>query len=491
MSKRKSRIYSSLEKHHRDKKKLIAPWSHFGNAVGKAPHFSSWVDSRIPELLWLILARSALGQEKFIEKCHHLLNFIYEKREYLQNLSTFEPNHFNLANWDSTIAEVFVSESVRHLGEENLAPIAVLECLPDHSNWATVLPPPPKDSWELLASAIAQTIDHQSQASTDIRWFLVASGIVVGKVHAPRDFVDVVRQYPSLGDQRSVRPRIRAMEMAFRAVEDNDNKRERQVVCDKFWDICFRSTECFQVNLRPTENKNTAKCTPGHIGEIYNSLVQHFSDCRANTSLDPRFDAVAGLSLYSTYLYWSMVSTNADVRVEGRMLLRTMFELFATLKKLIQSDDPAIWTKYRNYGSGQAKLVFLKLDEDDVPRYLSSGQLEQYANEDFWMEFVDIDLGSWSKENLRETCEKLKIKDLYDKYYIWTSGYVHGHWAAIRDTLYTVCANPLHRYHRVAVEPRFDMPSTMIDGSKLLNLMLDLVNQAYPSFKKRIKLEEP
>lgn len=113
-----------------------------------------------------------------------------------------------------------------------------------------------------------------------------------------------------------------------------------------------------------------------------------------------------------------------------------------------------------------------------------------YAGEDIWQEFQDIDLKSWSNRNLRSMAEEAGVKGIYDKYYDWSSGYVHGNWASIRDTIFTTCANPLHRFHRIPFIPRIDMPTALPDAAKLINSSLDALTHLFPPFKQRIKHPE-
>jgi hypothetical protein len=79
-------------------------------------------------------------------------------------------------------------------------------------------------------------------------------------------------------------------------------------------------------------------------------------------------------------------------------------------------------------------------------------------------------------------------KDVYDAYYSWPSSYAHGQWCAVRDVVFTTCHNPLHRLHRIPrTAPRYE------DGAEndlilLFNKVLDLLDDVYPSFKRRAKL---
>ena len=57
-------------------------------------------------------------------------------------------------------------------------------------------------------------------------------------------------------------------------------------------------------------------------------------------------------------------------------------------------------------------------------------KLEMLANEDTWLEYQDIDFGSWANKNLRTMSEEVCVKDVYDRYSDWPSGFVHGNWGS-------------------------------------------------------------
>jgi len=108
--------------------------------------------------------------------------------------------------------------------------------------------------------------------------------------------------------------------------------------------------------------------------------------------------------------------------------------------------------------------------------------MDLIANEDKWVEFIPINLGHWDSANLRKMAEEVKLKDLYDKFYNYTSGFMHGNWGAVRESVYQKCVNPLHRYHRV---PTYDlplMPSVTKDTLEITNKILECLAVAYPNF---------
>ncbi|MFA0729882.1 DUF5677 domain-containing protein, partial [Vibrio sp. 10N.222.48.A4] len=157
---------------------------------------------------------------------------------------------------------------------------------------------------------------------------------------------------------------------------------------------------------------------------------------------------------------------------------------------LVATNDKKMWDVYRTYGSSQAKLTFIKLEEvlEDKPEYLKKSQIESLANEDIYMDFQDIELGNWAKIDLRKMSIIGKCKDIYDAYYSWPSTYAHGQWCAVRDTVFTTCLNPLHRLHRVPLpRPKYEDHAEK-DLVKLTNMTLDLLNKIYPTFEHRLLL---
>ena len=303
MAKRNSRRHSGLTSHRRERTKLISPWNDINKRIGGKANFSSWIDSRLPQLTWLALARASVAQDLFIANCHKLLDLIYEKREFFKDPLTSEPNHLNISIWDATIAELFVSEAVRLFGSNTFNPLLLLEDFPDKLVWSTQLSDPTEVDWNTLAKAIFETLDHQSQYSTDIRWFVLASAIVTGRLQAQRDWVETIKFYPKHGDQRSVRPSIRAAEMSMRKMMEQQGENSGQDLCESFWNTCFHKTPCFRLELKPNKKDKVVSCEPEKIGKIYSALLKHFLVKPNGSKLDAKFDSISGLSLYGTYLY--------------------------------------------------------------------------------------------------------------------------------------------------------------------------------------------
>lgn len=163
----------------------------------------------------------------------------------------------------------------------------------------------------------------------------------------------------------------------------------------------------------------------------------------------------------------------------GRIVLRSLVENYITLAYLVKMDKPELWQKYRDHGAGQAKLVSLKAKNyDSIPSFISLDDINGISTEDKREEFVDIDLGHWAGSNLRQMSIESETKEIYDKYYDWTSGYLHGNWGAVRDSVFLTDFNPLHRLMRVLLAKK-NFNDVLPDMIEIMNLQLVLISKLY------------
>lgn len=256
---------------------------------------------------------------------------------------------------------------------------------------------------------------------------------------------------------------------------------------EQFWKEMFEGTSCDVVE-KLSLPEPPIKSIKSEIFDIYHAVSNHFDATVTHTGIDAQHDAAFGLTLYALTLALNSAMGYGHVLVEGRMVLRSIMEAFIILRYLNFKNDPNLWKKYRNDGSGKTKLAFLKnCEAEELPDFIDLSRMESLANEDMWLEFQDIELGQWAKSDLRAMATECGVKDVYDKYYDWSSGYAHSQWVCVRDTVFTVCANPLHRFHRIPTVPKMNMPSVLPDACKIINRMLDELNNLYPSFKPRLK----
>ena len=233
-----------------------------------------------------------------------------------------------------------------------------------------------------------------------------------------------------------------------------------------------------------------AGTTEEHLQEVWDFLVEHTCNTQTTSGIDAQHDTIFGMGLYCLGLLRELLRVGTCHSISARTTLRTIAECYITLAYLAKKNDAELWQSYRVYGAGQAKLAFLKLDESvNEPSYVDVQTLEQLANEDMWQEFLNIDLGHWDDTNLRKMSMEADVKDVYDQFYDWTSTFAHGHWGAIRDTVFETCINPLHRLHRIPRQSVRTLPDVIPDACLLVDKILEVVAQLYPDFPERVTVD--
>jgi hypothetical protein len=228
------------------------------------------------------------------------------------------------------------------------------------------------------------------------------------------------------------------------------------------------------------------------INDVREALLAHWFTSLSTTGLNPKHDGVFGFGFFALACLAEMSMGPLSSAITGRLLLRSLTECRISLAYLVRCGNDEMWKKFRSYGAGQAKLALLKHEEmaGQKPRFVTQEALETLANEDYFQEYVEIDLGHWAGKDLRRLAEESNTKDDYDRYYGWASGFVHGQWGAIRDSNFTHCLNPLHRFHRIPLPMHRMLEPTIADAMHLVNSILNDVSTAYPDLDSRFEIED-
>lgn len=448
----------------------------------------------MPEMLWAVLLTSVLDRNTYLGCFRIVANLCkqwFKRDDGKPEAAPKEadkqpsPNHTIVVD-HTTLAEVsdeqfkdFLKIPLRHpLGYAALRPLLLIESLPGRDRWIRELNVERENGdWETLAMAVAGVLDHQSEQSTDIRWFKLILTAISGHMHfysSMSDRIEELRLFPDKGDMRSVRPFIRAGEMTLR-------RHPPSKWIEAFWDELMKKTRC----IDPTKSEDHAFTnTAIHPKTLYaarHDVIDRFFNHMTSKRVDARLDCSFGLVLYGLSIIEEIGAHRAHTRIMGRLALRALAEINITLRYLIDKNSDDLWRSYRVYGAGQAKLAFLKAQESegDLPPFLDESALHEIANEDKWQEYLDIDIGHWANSNLRKLSIECDAKDVYDKYYDWTSGFTHGHWGAVRDTNFLTCHNPLHHLHRIPRLAHRQLNSVELDAVNLVNDMIQRLDKSF------------
>ena len=341
--------------HKRDGKKLTPPLMTIANQT-----FSSWLDDALPEVLWAAILASHLERDDYLDLFRHVVS---AGRDGIENYEDSFITHAALSilssrDFASLVSPLLVREDVKEL----LSALLLFEDIPDRNHWEEQLAAPDPDRhWQVIGEAVFECFDHQSEKATDCRWLKVVYCGSMGKLAVPDEMRDTFINFPNVGDMRSVRPSIRALEMTFRGPDFMPNLPDHW--CQKFWEECWTKTKCqFVGGLEPELEDARLGAEP--FAKIYGEVVEHCHATLTGSSVDPRHDGAFGLTLYGLYLATEISRDAKAFRGEARVLLRSIIESFLTLKFLSYKDDQTIWQQYRNYGAGQSKLSFLKLGRE-------------------------------------------------------------------------------------------------------------------------------
>lgn len=485
---------SRLGDHKKVGKALVPP---FMQIPGLS--FSSWANDRLPELLWACLVITVIPREEAIEAFRDIaaIGTRYRRKdgEEDQKARGWSLRHSDLPNQPRELFNSLVARVLRcRAGMQALRPLLLLENLPGLDWWRVVLAvEATEDDWQTLGQAVLKTFDHQSQEATDVRWLTVLFKLGLGEMFVAaglQERVQEIIEYPHRGDMRSVRPSIRSMEMAVNTLKPDLGP---STWPELFWTYTLEHTQCLPA---PLEARGKTTHDPEALDEAINNvreaLLAHWYMTLSTTGLNPKHDGVFGFGFFALACLSEMNIGPLSSAITGRLLLRSLTECRISLAYLVRCGDDEMWKKFRSYGAGQAKLALLKHEEmsGQKPRFVTQKALEALANEDYFQEYVAIDLGHWCGKDLRRLAEESSTKADYDCYYGWASGFVHGQWGAMRDTNFTHCLNPLHRFHRIPLPFHRMLEPTTGDALHLVNRILDDLHTAYPDFDIRFDIEK-
>jgi hypothetical protein len=450
----------------------------------------------MPEMLWAVLLTGALERRDYLQLLRNvaiLCRTWFYREEGKHDKPPSPADAASGLNIDGIIDQSTLSEVsdaqfdnflqiilVHPLGYAALRPLLLLDSIPGIERWRKALSVEPMQAdWAQLAEAIGRVLDHQSEASTDIRWHKFISVVISGRMYFPQSMADTlesVRLFPDRGDMRHIRPFIRSGEMNLR-------RHPPSKWIQAFWAEVSVNTLC--IDPSPEDRAELVETTidPHSLYAARDQVIDRFRRHLGPERVHPKLDCAFGLVLYALSIVEEIGLHRIQTRIVGRLALRSLVEANITLRYLLKMDDGALWKSYRVYGAGQAKLAFLKAQEmdDELPPFLEEDTLHALANEDVWQEYLEIDVGHWARSNLRALAIECDAKDTYDRYYDWTSTFAHSHWGAVRDTNFSTCYNPLHRLHRIPRRSHRVLTSVDADALSLMNEMILALDSAFPA----------
>lgn len=171
------------------------------------------------------------------------------------------------------------------------------------------------------------------------------------------------------------------------------------------------------------------------------------------------------------------------------LILRTMTDGYITLAWIF--DDPLERSrKFILYGLGQEKLEI----ESRKAQLLQNGNKEvakdpliefkeAWLNSQRYSFLTEVNVGSWSGLSTREMAEQANCLDLYRDAYSPFSAATHNMWHHIDRYNLAICPNPLHRYHKIPIDPEME------PDADYLYRAAKYVQKAFDLFDERTKVQ--
>jgi len=474
--------HTPLDRHSRDGRILRAPFSTIPNFK-----LDSWFHNRLPDLMWAALIRTFYSRDSALQIFRVVSNI-----EIINEIGGV--THSFLEKCRPQDLDNFLKVLVNERSRNILRPILLFDQMKNFQVWASHINDRPIESdWDLLMQAVYENSSHQSQSATDLRWLKLICMMKIGKLRFPKHMIDDAHGiifYPDHGDMRKIRPMIRSAEGAMEGVTASEEmSRWRK----EFWKTCYEKTNCIAPAHADGDTVNSEVLSG--IGIVRSHLTSILTLKIVMIEPDnPRLVTV-GFLLYLLRLLDELFSCKESY-ILTNVAMRCLVDMCITLTYLINKSDDQLWVTFKNYGIGQFKLALLK-NEGEAPITLPVGmeRISLVVNEEKWLEFTDINIGSWANINSRQMAIEANMKEMYDKYFDLTSSFVHGNWAAIRTAAYENCLNPLHKFHLLPSLEKLNARRIFPEAVGIVNMLLDKaeiilgeiplrINKAYFSAKQ-------
>jgi hypothetical protein len=145
--KKAEKSYSGIDAHERKKKVLVPPLMAIPGIA-----LQSWLNDRLPEMLWSSLLISALGRDRALERFREVAEFI---PQLAADGRIVQPTLSSLAELEEGSLREFLSRVCADTQTKNaLRPLLLFDDLPAREHWAGAIGQSPETkSWESLKAA--------------------------------------------------------------------------------------------------------------------------------------------------------------------------------------------------------------------------------------------------------------------------------------------------------------------------------------------------
>ena len=468
----------TLKQHKLKKGKFVTPLNSIPN-LAEMSNDDSWAYGRLAEYIWIGLVLDYYGRDAGLRKMVEIINGLHAIAPEI-----VVPKISVILKLEESIQRKVYNLICTIVDKKTLTPLTVFLT---HS-YAPVFSEvfySEEIGIEERIKGLTQTMSsfmwHQSNDATDIRFIILYSWILSGKMHLPIDLIKMIWRYPELPhddeEMRMIRPMIRSSEMNSIHIAPADHN-----YISSFWRCVSEMTDCNLLSVQyPEESRDCSTFI-----EILHEIFLYLSSLYSSTQpLDDKMIVLLGIATYSYKQFKEVYDLKLSNSITGRSSIRLLIEDFIMMKYLLknETEHPNIWQYYKMYGIGQYKLVLLRWSASGENRdkaHFDMKYIDLLVNEDVIEDAIDMDTNYFNKQSMREKAESVDEKDLYGLLYDYDSSFEHGLWGAIRETSLLKCDNPAHQYHCVPdVHNDIRLKSVLPDCIMMMKKTIQLLNEVY------------
>lgn len=445
-------------------------------------HIGDWVRDDLPDLLWpaLLLAHRNTGAARgFVlwqSAVQRDLEGLVEPRVLAECLDG------RLTSLDRLIgvhpgADVTVKQRAEEL---DLLPVPVAGALATYPErpaaWLVdgELRPPGQDEIDLIAKAILDLVSDGHREAV-VKCLQIWGAVQAGTFSSDTTTIELLKEYPNDLESRDQADMVvRASWGARKSAQlyEDAMRFEPTIKWAKvFWGVNSVTTRCARRrDVERTEGhasgsdddaRTSDESPPGgeHLQRVAMDLVASYVEALETAPsrlYDPEPQEVhAGLVSRVGQEVITVLEFPDLWSVErGSHVVRTLIEVRIYLEWMA-TQDPAIYRRFQEYGSGKAKLYARIMDEvPDEARIPGFGEaveeLDRLSHTDDVIDYRIVDTSdSFAGKSIRAMAEECGLLDLYRHAYYIASGVTHSEWWSVETHSMERCLNVLHRGHLI------------------------------------------
>ena len=232
--------YSRLSDHKFEKGKFITPF----NAIPAMEEMSdeqSWTYGRMPEYLWIGLILHHFGRDDGLKK---LYSIILKLHNLAPEMYTAQMS--KILELDSDLQRKIYNYIIEIASKQTLTPLTLIftaSKAPEFSESFYCKDLSIRDRCDILTDTMRKLTNHQSDESTDVRFVALYFSLLSGKLHLPKEQINLINDYPKLSHKdelmRMVRPSVRSLKIMLLTFEKISSG-----YIQNFWRCISNMTDC-------------------------------------------------------------------------------------------------------------------------------------------------------------------------------------------------------------------------------------------------------